>query len=118
MSLTAHDYNKDGRVDILVGVNNGKFEAFTNQSKGESYALRLPDYSNGRTYIGAKISIFYKNKGVQLHELYAGSGYLSQSAPIVFIGSKKTIQKIAIQWPDGRAQEIDTLKISERLSLN
>ena len=98
--------NGDGSVDFLVGVNNGKYESFINQTNSDSYALRLPDFPRGKKYIGSKIWVYFNNDSVQIHELFAGGGYLSQSAPIIFIGNKKNIKKIILQWPDGTKNEI------------
>ena len=115
-SLTTHDLNQDGRVDFLVGVNNGKFKSFINQTSTEAYSLRLPDFPRGKRFIGSKIWVYYSDSSVQLHEAFGGEGYLSHSAPIVFIGNKKSIKKIVIQWPDGSKEEIDEYKGIKGLS--
>jgi len=115
-SLTTHDINGDGSVDFLVGVNNGKYESFINQTNSDSYALRLPDFPRGKKYIGSKIWVYFNNDSVQIHELFAGGGYLSQSAPIIFIGNKKNIKKIILQWPDGTKNEIHNYKDSSGIS--
>ena len=115
-SLTTHDLNQDGRVDFLVGVNNGKFKSFINQTSTESYSIRLPDFPKGKRFIGSKIWVYYSDSSVQLHEAFGGEGYLSHSAPIVFIGNKKSINKIVIQWPDGSKNEVDDYKRMNGLS--
>jgi hypothetical protein len=114
-SVTAHDLNRDGKVDFFVGINNGKFESFINQTSSESYALRISEYTKNN-YIGSKIWVYFRDNSVQLHEVFAGGGYLSQSAPIIFIGNKKNIKKIIIQWPDGSKNEIDDYKRMSGLS--
>ena len=114
-SVTAHDLNRDGKVDFFVGINNGKFESFINQTGSESYVLRISEYTKNN-YIGSKIWVYFRDNSVQLHEVFAGGGYLSQSAPIIFIGNKKNIKKIIIQWPDGSKNEIDDYKRMSGLS--
>ena len=109
-SLTMHDLNNDGRVDFFVGVNNGKLESFVNQIDTESYALKLTDFPRGKRYIGSKIWVHFNDNSVQLHEVFAGGGYLSQSAPIIFIGNLVDVQKVVIQWPDGTKEETDNYK--------
>ena len=109
-TLTTHDFNRDGSVDFFVGVNNDNYELFMSQRNSGSYALRLPDFPKGRKYAGSKIWVYYKNDSVQLHELNIGSGYLSQSAPIVFLGNKKNIEKVEVQWADGTINNIDINK--------
>ena len=81
-----------------------------NQRRSDSYALRLPDFPKGRKYAGSKIWVYYKDDSVQLHELNIGSGYLSQSAPIVFLGNKNNIEKVVVQWTDGSINNIDMNK--------
>jgi hypothetical protein len=67
-------------------------------------AIRISDRSEGRNHIGAKVIVNYSDDSIQLHEVSAGGGYLSQSAPVIFIGkgtSKKKVKSIHIRWPDG-----------------
>ena len=109
-SLTVNDINNDGRADFLVGVNNGKYMSFINQNNFNAYVLRLSDFPKGRKYIGSKIWLHFTDGSVQLHELYAGGGYLSQSAPIIFISDNSSIEKIVVQWPDGIKNEISDYK--------
>ena len=109
-TLTTHDFNDDNRVDFLVGVNDGKFESFINQINAESISLRLPDFPRGKRYIGSKVWVYFNDNSLQLHEVFGGEGYLSHSAPIVFIGNVKGIKKVIIEWPDGFKEKIDIYK--------
>jgi len=48
--------------------------------------------------------VIFSDGSIQLHEVSAGGGYLSQSAPVVFIGegnSQRKVKSIHIRWPDG-----------------
>ena len=104
MSLTVSDLNSDGRPDYLVGVNNNGLIFFENQSREKFNAIRLPELTDKQNYIGAKIKLFFMDNSVQLHEVYAGSGYLSQSAPILFFASNEKelrVKRIEVRWPDG-----------------
>ena len=107
-SLTISDINHDQRPDFVVGVNSGKLRVFVNQTKSNSIAIRISDRSEGRNHIGSKVSVIFSDGSIQLHEVSAGGGYLSQSAPVVFIGkgnSQRKVKKIHIQWPDGLIKE-------------
>ena len=115
-TVTTHDFNSDGSVDFFVGVNNSNYELFMNQKKSDSYALRLPDFPKGKKYAGSKVWVHYKNDSIQLHELNVGGGYLSQSAPVVFLGNKKNIEKVIVQWSDGSENEVNINKLA--VSLN
>ena len=115
-SLTTADLNGDGKPDFLVGVNNGNYELFVNQLKTNFLSIRLPDYPKGRKFAGSKIRVHYNDNSVQLHQLNIGGGYLSQSAPIVFIGNKQNIDKIMVEWPDGLKNELDIKFLSNEIS--
>jgi len=107
-SLTISDLNSDGRPDYVVGVNNDGLISFENQSQENFTVIRFPQLTKKQNYIGAKIEVFFMDNSVQLHELYAGSGYLSQSAPnLFFISNEKElrVKRIEIRWSDG-VQEI------------
>ena len=112
-SLTIGDLNQDHRPDFIVGVNSGKLRTFLNQTQSKSMAIRIFDRSEGRNHIGAKISVNFSDDSIQLHEVSAGGGYLSQSAPVVFIGegtSQRKVKSIHIRWPDG---SIEKFKVDE-----
>jgi hypothetical protein len=112
-SLTISDINQDQRPDFIVGVNSGKLRTFLNQTQGKSMAIRILDRSEGRNHIGAKVSVNFSDDSIQLHEVSAGGGYLSQSAPVVFIGkgtSQRKVKSIHIRWPDG---SINKFKVDE-----
>ena len=60
--------------------------------------------------------MYYIDNSVQLHQLNIGGGYLSQSAPIIFIGNKQNIDKIMVEWPDGLKNELDVELLSSDIS--
>ena len=78
-SLVAADLNKDGRVDFIVGKNNDTPQVFINQSDADMVAVDLRSKS-----IGEKVLIDLGNGKKRLHEVTYGSGYLSQSPPLIF----------------------------------
>ena len=109
MSLTVSDLNGDGCPDYLVGVNNDGLIYFENQSQEKFTAVRLPGLTKKQNYIGAKIKVFFMDNSIQLHEVYAGSGYLSQSAPVLFFASNEKelmVKRIEVRWPDGTIKNI------------
>ena len=82
---------------------------FENQSQEKFTTVRLPELTKKQNYIGAKIKVLFIDNSVQLHEVFAGSGYLSQSAPILFFASNEKelrVKGIEIRWPDGTINNI------------
>ena len=115
-SLTMNDVDQDGKVDFLVGVNNGKFLSFINDIDFNGSAIRLSDLPKGKHFIGAKIWLHFKNGNIQMHQLSGSSGYLSQSGPVVYIGDKSDIKKMIIKWPNGSKDEINLSNSPELFS--
>ena len=115
-SLTTHDLNQDGRVDLFIGVNNGNLQSYINDTDSESIALNITKYNQGTAYNGAKVRVYYEDNSIQMHEIVAGGGYLSQSAPLVFIGNKNNIKHISITWPDGTEDQVSDYKSLNGLS--
>ena len=70
---------------------------------------------------GSKVSVIFSDDSIQLHEISAGGGYLSQSAPVVFIGegnSERKVENIKIRWPDGFIKEfkVDEFRTQDSFS--
>jgi len=52
---------------------------------------------------GTKLTL--NSNPIQSAELYLGSGYLSQSAPVIFFALPRKNTTLTIQWPDGKITE-------------
>jgi accessory colonization factor AcfC len=56
--------------------------------------------------IGARVQVVWEDATQQTAEVYAGSGYLSQStSDLVFGANGQSVQSIEVTWPDGRVTE-------------
>ena len=100
------DLNQDGRPDFILTRTNENVVAYLNRGNGagHSVALKLKGTIGNPDAIGAKITVHFKNGAAQASELYAGSGYLSQSEPRAFIGYASGNEPVSIDvtWPDGK----------------
>ena len=106
-SLTAVDLNNDARVDFVIGQNDSPLLAFVQQeSKQNAVAVSLNGPAGNRWGVGAKVTLVRTDGHRQTSEVYAGSGYLSQSSAKLFfgLGQNGAIKKIEVQWPDGSRQ--------------
>ena len=98
------DWNHDGWPDLMVTrINENALALGNHHSSGHSFAVRLKGSAGNPDAIGAKISVHFKNGTLQANELYAGSGYLSQSEPLAFFGYATGNDPVTIDviWPDG-----------------
>ena len=109
MALTVCDWNGDAAPDLLMSVNDDESQAWMNQSSPAStahrFALLLESETGNQRAIGSRVTVIRKNDR-QVHEITAGSGYLSQSTTQLFLVSDSTnpIISINIRWPDGNEQ--------------
>jgi hypothetical protein len=111
------DLDSDARPDILIAQNDAAVVTLRNQSPRASLSLRLVDES-GAPAIGARVIIHFADGRTIANELSAGSGYLSQSAPEIYIGlAGSAPDRAEIQWPSGVTQNVDLKGRSGRLTL-
>ena len=106
-ALTQLDVNGDNRPDFLTAENNGHPTILLNQIQGHkrTFRVKLKGQPGNPHAIGAKVQIqTTPDAPIQTAEIYAGSGYLSQSAPELYFsaGQAKDLHQVNIRWPDGK----------------
>ncbi|MCB1232071.1 MAG: CRTAC1 family protein [Verrucomicrobiae bacterium] len=114
MSLAVGDVDENGRPDLVFGVNQSSPALFLNQenaSAGSPLAIELQGPTGNPTAIGARVAVAIAGLPLQVAEIRAGSGYLSQSLPRLHFGWGKgeteenrqaETAEVSIRWPDGR----------------
>jgi enediyne biosynthesis protein E4 len=111
--LAVGDFDRDGDLDLLLTTNNGPAYLYRNDQSGgnRSIRLHLVGTKSNRDAIGATVRL-YSNGQIQSRYVRSGSSYLSQSElPVTFgVGKQDEIEKIAVDWPSGGAQEFSKLK--------
>ena len=100
--LAVGDYDNDGRLDVLVGVNGGAPLLLHNNAGAASHwlGLKLVGTRANRDAIGARI--VWSAGGVQHSRLKnAGGSYLSSHDPreILGLGSASKVDWLEIRWP-------------------
>jgi hypothetical protein len=110
--LAIGDFDRDGDQDILMTTNNGPAYLFRNdQTAGHrSIRFRLIGTRSNRDAIGAQVKIFAGGV-MQTRMVRSGSSYLSQSGlPVTFgLGKRDRIERLLIDWPNGRREEFKDL---------
>lgn len=105
MSLGIGDLNKDGRPELLFGVNDTAPRLFLNQAtKYDPISLTLKGGAGNPDAVGAMVTVNVEGNLPQTAEVSAGGGYLSQSSPKLFFGfgdSPAQSAQVEVRWPDG-----------------
>jgi hypothetical protein len=80
-ALVVIDLDHDGWPDFLLTRNNGTTLAFHNNGMAGHHLLRivLRGAAGNPTAVGARITVQLEDRSTQTSEVYAGSGYYSQS---------------------------------------
>ena len=87
MGVAVVDLNADQVPDIAQTVNDGPMRAFQNRSKSGSFrriAIRLDGGAGNPTGVGSRVRLKSADTSSRVAEVYAGSGYLSQSSGELF----------------------------------
>jgi hypothetical protein len=104
-ALAVLDLDHDGWPDFLVSRNNGSTLAFRNAGIPGRRALRIVLHGTpgNPTAVGALLTLELADGSTQSTELFAGSGYYSQSSPCAFFAFPVSSppKSLHILWPSG-----------------
>jgi hypothetical protein len=107
--LAVLDIDQDGWPDFLVTRNNGTTLAFRNNGAAgrHSFCVRLRGPAGNPSAVGARVTVDLGDGSFQVGEVYAGSGYYSQSAAACFFGwsDRRPPKRILVRWPWGTETE-------------
>jgi hypothetical protein len=108
-ALAVLDLDQDGWPDFLVSRNNNTTLAFHNNGVAGRHSLRiqLRGPAGNPTAVGARITVELTDGSSQTSEVYAGSGYYSQSTAASFFGypAANPPRNIRVRWPSGITTE-------------
>jgi tetratricopeptide (TPR) repeat protein len=114
------DFNRDGKVDVVVTRLNEKPLVLENVSAGAGHwiALRLVGTRSNRDGIGAMAHISTA-AGEQWNRVTTAVGYASASDAIVHfgLGRETTIRAIEIAWPSGIKQRLSNVAADRYLTI-
>jgi hypothetical protein len=104
-ALSSVDLNDDDWVDFAITQNDGPLIAFENRGsqKHKPFTVRLKGEPGNLAAIGSHVTVILDNGSRQTAEIYAGSGYLSQSTNTLFfgLGESGSAVQVEVRWPDG-----------------
>jgi enediyne biosynthesis protein E4 len=110
--LACGDFDRDGDLDILITTNHGPAYLYRNDQLAGNRSIRfyLVGKQSNRDAIGATVRIYHEGV-TQSRLVKSGSSYLSQSElPVTFgLGKRDKIERVVVQWPNGRTEEYKNL---------
>ncbi len=103
MGLALCDLDGDALPDLAVTSNDGPLRVFRGRAaRGPRLCVELRGKAGNPTAVGARARLVDAAGRVQTAEVCAGSGYLSQSAPVLFFGLGGGLPAtLEVTWPDG-----------------
>jgi enediyne biosynthesis protein E4 len=108
-ALALLDIDQDGWPDFLVTRNDNTSLAFHNNGVAGRRSVRvlLRGAAGNPTGVGSRIAVDMADGTTQVSEVYAGSGYYSQSTPACFFGYPEGSppKRIRVRWPSGQSSE-------------
>ena len=107
MAVGTADFDLDGDLDVLVGVNNAAASLLLNQSQKPFSRIELTGFDGNHRAIGSRVILHTKNGDMRCFELNAGSGYLSQASSEISIANEllANLRSISVKWADGSESE-------------
>jgi hypothetical protein len=110
-ALSVTDIDRDGWADFLITRNNDTTLAFRNNGVAGVRPLRisLRGPLGNPTAVGSRITVELANGALELAEVYAGSGYYSQSTAACFFSfpTNNPPKAISVRWPSGKTSHYD-----------
>ena len=108
-ALVALDLDQNGWPDFFASRNNNTALAFRNRTVAGHHPLQilLHGPAGNPTAVGARITVVFKDGATETSEVYAGSGYYSQSSSACFFGytDANPPKQIRVRWPTGTTTE-------------
>jgi hypothetical protein len=111
--LAAGDYDRDGDLDLLVSVNNGRPRLLRNEASGAAshwLAIRARGARSNRDGIGTRVTV--EAGGLrQQGWVRSGSSYGSASDLVAWfgLGTAPRAERVTLRWPGGTVQTLTDL---------
>lgn len=98
------DYDRDGRVDLVVAQNGDRTRLFRNQNGRRGLRVRVDAGEGNRTGIGTVVRSVVGDRSGPAKEIHGGGGYWSQDSPVVILPAETSA--VRIQWPGGKTTQV------------
>lgn len=93
------DYDRDGRVDLVVTQNGAETKLYHNRSAAPGLRVRMTGPKGNPTGVGCVLRAGDGSLQGPAREIHAGSGYWSQESAMQVFGATSKITKLSVRWP-------------------
>jgi hypothetical protein len=115
------DFDRDGRIDVVVTSLNESVELLRNTSEPKQHWLQLllTGTRSNRDAIGAKVKLAAPSGATQYNHVTTSVGYASSSSRRVHfgLGEENRASRIEIRWPLGKHQLIEDVAADQVLKV-
>ena len=101
------DFNKDGRVDLVVTQNGAPTRLFQNMTAKPGVRVRVAGLPANPTGVGAALRLKFGERTGPLREVHAGSGYWSQDSAVQILGGNERPSQVIVRWPGGPSTTVE-----------
>ncbi|MBN9694143.1 MAG: VCBS repeat-containing protein, partial [Verrucomicrobia bacterium] len=96
------DFDRDGRVDLVVAQNAGPVRLYRNQGAKAGLRVRLLGLPGNGNAIGAVVRLGTKNQPGPAREIHGGSGWWSQDSAVSVLAWPSGSAELQVRWPGGQ----------------
>lgn len=101
------DYDRDGRVDLVVSQNAAATRLFHNRGARPGLRVRLRGLPPNPGGIGAQVRMVYGQRMGPVREIQAGSGYWSENGAVQVFASPDTPTAVSVRWAPGIESRVE-----------
>ena len=112
------DWNQDGRLDLVVGQNNGQTMLLTNRQAAQGHRIRFKGSSSDEWGIGVQWRLVGDSgRTGPWQAIHAGSSYGSQNGSLQVAPRLPGMNRLEVLWPGGaRSQHsLEGLQSTQRI---
>ncbi|TMP97207.1 MAG: CRTAC1 family protein [Verrucomicrobia bacterium] len=112
------DYDRDGRVDLVVTQNGAETKLYHNVGGQAGLRVRLRGPASNPQAVGAHMRLSFGTRQGPMREVHAGSGYWSQDSAVQVLGTAEAPTQIQVRWPGGRVTTSDLREKAREISVD
>ncbi|MDX1394254.1 MAG: VCBS repeat-containing protein [Gemmatimonadota bacterium] len=106
--LAIADFDRDGRVDVAVGVNGSPTRLFRNVGGSAGLRVVLEGPSGNPGAVGSALRVEYADGSFgPVREILSGGGYWSRDEVVPTLGLARPVTRLHVVWPGGALSTVD-----------